>query len=354
MKRVALRGALATFVAVAMLVPLAGPASAVQIGPDGFGYFAETAFPFTFEDISTTGTQVLDGIDDAFVQVPTGLPTGFPFYGDIYNDVFIASNGLLTFNAGSTDFSNSDLTDFGDGPADPLIAPLWDDWETDCLTADSVFHQTVTDPMGSRFIVQWHMVSHFNDCPTTPGNEVTFQAVLFSDGQIEFRYLDLDNGDTTESFGASASVGIRGDVLLGSSLNYVLQVSFDTASLANNQSIRFFTSLAGPGPGDGGGGGGGGGRRARTSLSLNGPDSADAGDQITLHGKMRCKRDKCKVNSKVLLFRGNQQIGSTRTDANGRFSFTTNVPGSGEGDYTAVFEGKRRCRRSSSDVLHVN
>jgi hypothetical protein len=180
---------------------------------------------------------------------------------------------------------------------------------------------------GGSLIVQWHQVSHFNDCPGGVGVDVTFQAVLFADGSFEFRYLDLDNGDSTEAFGASSTIGIRDASGSAPANGNVLQVSFNSPSVTDGQVIRFTLQQGGPGPGDGGGGDGYGGRRARTSLSLNGPDSADAGDQITLHGKMRCKRERCKANSKVLIFRGNQQIGSTRTDSNGRFSFTTNVPG---------------------------
>jgi hypothetical protein len=107
MKRVALRGALAAAVAIAMLVPLAGPASAAIIGPDAFGYVADTAAVGLFQDISATGTQILANDDDVAVAVP--MTVGFPFYGVTYSQVFVATNGLLTFGSGNTTFVNTDL-----------------------------------------------------------------------------------------------------------------------------------------------------------------------------------------------------------------------------------------------------
>ncbi|MFZ4575251.1 MAG: proprotein convertase P-domain-containing protein, partial [Phycisphaerales bacterium] len=50
------------------------------------------------EDISGTGTALVLG-DDNFLTAPIGF--SFPFYGTSYTDVFVGSNGLLTFGVGS-------------------------------------------------------------------------------------------------------------------------------------------------------------------------------------------------------------------------------------------------------------
>lgn len=60
--------------------------------------------------------------DDSFSQQTLGQP--FTYYGVTYNDVFIGSNGFLTFGAGSTDFSES-VAEFLS--MQPRIAGLWDD-----------------------------------------------------------------------------------------------------------------------------------------------------------------------------------------------------------------------------------
>jgi hypothetical protein len=60
--------------------------------------------------------------DDDFVQIP--LPFTFSMCGLDYNSVYINSNGSLSFEAPSTDFSES-AGEFLAGP--PRIAGLWDD-----------------------------------------------------------------------------------------------------------------------------------------------------------------------------------------------------------------------------------
>ena len=178
-------------------------------GPDAFGYTASRT-AFTFNDISTTGTTVLNASDDVAVPVPIGFT--FSFYGVPHTTVFVSTNGLLTFGAANPGFINQAFS----GPVFPdlpSIAPLWDDWVTfcsegffgTCTEDDRVVVQTVGAPGERQFIVQWHFVPHY---PTSP-SAVTFQAVFFEGtNSIEFRYLDTDTGDANAS-GASATVGIR-------------------------------------------------------------------------------------------------------------------------------------------------
>ncbi|MGZ8661952.1 MAG: hypothetical protein ACXWYI_07745 [Actinomycetota bacterium] len=360
MKRLAvsMRVGLVALLALALLVPLAGPASAASIGPDGFGYIGNTTGGSAFEDLngSLTATAILQNVDDVTAQVPLGIT--FPFYGVMYTDVFVSSNGLLTFGAGDADFVNTDLmTDFTT-IVQPLIAPMWDDWVTLCDAAvppdfDVVYYETVQTPV-PHFVVQWEAVSPFTICSAT--DWFTFQAALYEDGSIEFRYDDVQ-AVVANDFGASATVGIRdfppsGDLPV--LVPNILQFSFNTASLSDGQSMRIenICGVTGCGGGGGGGGGGddGGSNRARTSLTLRGPDAADAGDQITLRGKLRCKKDRCKANAKLVLLRNGQQIDSTRTDGNGRYAFTTNVPASGAATYAVEYNGTKRCRASDASL----
>lgn len=187
--------------------------------------------------------------------------------------------------------------------------------------------------------------------PVRPADSFTFQVALYRNGDIEFRYEDVQGG-VGNDFGASATVGIRDSVAGGAPGNgRVLQISFNSGSLTDGQSIRIDSPIIGGGSGDETPPSGP--SRARTKLVLRGPSSADAGDTITLRGKLRCKRDRCKDNAKILLFRGDKQIASTRTDSDGRFSFRTTVPGAGEATYHAEFNRTRRCKGSSSDPVHV-
>jgi hypothetical protein len=66
-----------------LLIAVASPARGVT--------YSASAIPFTFTDVSLTGTPMLGSTDDSFRQV--ALPFTFDFYGTEYNDIFIGSNG---------------------------------------------------------------------------------------------------------------------------------------------------------------------------------------------------------------------------------------------------------------------
>jgi hypothetical protein len=107
----------------------------VLVPADGDYIVGVTTFPDTgFTGIGTeTGRYVLNvrtyegtivpGGDDTSVAVPfPGF--SFNFQGAPYANVFVNSNGNLTFGAGNTDFTET-VAELLSGP--PRIAPLWDD-----------------------------------------------------------------------------------------------------------------------------------------------------------------------------------------------------------------------------------
>ena len=117
------------------------------------------------------GTPITLGDDDS---VEVEIPFHFEFQGEIYESVFVNSNGNLTFGEGSTDFTES-VTDLLSGP--PRIAPLWDD-----LSPNQGGTVTVD-------VQPWWVVVTFTDVPeffATTGN--TFQLFLWYDGTIEINY----------------------------------------------------------------------------------------------------------------------------------------------------------------------
>ena len=63
--------------------------------------------------------------DDSFLQIPFTSVPNFTFYGVAYTDVFLASNGFLSFGSGSTDFSSSEVEWLS---MQPRVAPAWGDW----------------------------------------------------------------------------------------------------------------------------------------------------------------------------------------------------------------------------------
>ena len=116
------------------------------------------------------------------------LPFSFTFYGVTYSQVFVGTNGYLTFNAGDTQSSESPTT-FANGS--PRIAPLFDDWAPDQTPGRGVF---VNTQLPGRIVFTWQNVEHsrfrLEDDVSEEGN---FQVVLFDDGRIQFGYGRMED-----------------------------------------------------------------------------------------------------------------------------------------------------------------
>src|SRR5438128_5571056 len=117
---------------------------------------------FSFTDISTTGTQVMGtganaslplGDDDVSGPLPIGFP--FNFYGTGYSQVFVSSNGFLSFlsEQGSA-FHAAHIP--SSGVPNAIIAGLWTD-----LAGGKIYYQTLGTTPNRRFIVQFDKVSFF-------------------------------------------------------------------------------------------------------------------------------------------------------------------------------------------------
>lgn len=206
-----------------------------SIGPDAYGYTATNVTTHTFTDISTSGTVVLDGLDDAAITVPVGF--GFPFYGTTYTQVHVNTNGLVTFNAQTTTYSNFDLSAGSLGQ--PAIAVWWDDFVTTAGAADKVYYQT-TGSVGNRvFRVQWNVTDISAGSGGTP---YRFNLEFFeASGQIRCNYANTSRGTVRDS-GAQGTVGIQDTN--GNSANRYLNWSTDSLSLSDGMTILYMPPSA--------------------------------------------------------------------------------------------------------------
>jgi len=104
-------------------------------GPDGFGYTykdsTELSMPaFEWTDISKSGnaralTDKNDARDKVFGPISIGFP--FRFYGIEYRELYIASNGLVSFtpDIGIAWPETKSTFPFGGDGVNNLIAGLW-------------------------------------------------------------------------------------------------------------------------------------------------------------------------------------------------------------------------------------
>jgi hypothetical protein len=146
---------------------------------------------------AASGVAVKLGDDDTS---PFTLPFPFPFFGIIYRQIFINSDGNATFTAGDADATDRSFGRFTGGP--PRIAPLFTDLDP---SAAQQGVSVTSEPR--RFVVSWVNVPLYSQSGN--GRPETFQMRLFPDGRIEFTWSDV--------FVSSAVVGIAPGRLQGAS-----------------------------------------------------------------------------------------------------------------------------------------
>jgi hypothetical protein len=135
------------------------------------------------------GTQV-PSCDDC--SAPVTLPFPFTYFGQTYNSLFANNNGNLTFSSGDWTFTPS-LNSFS---VQPRISPFWDDLIACGTIPQEGLYVNTTIP--GEVVVTW-LHQQIYEC----SGDDTIQAILFSDGRIQFGY----NGITTIALPNSTSSG---------------------------------------------------------------------------------------------------------------------------------------------------
>ncbi|MCM5662799.1 Ig-like domain-containing protein [Galbibacter mesophilus] len=197
-----------------------------SVGTDnGFGYtWIDSDEPggpvFNFEDITAVGTEITTDLGgDGSTEVAISFP--FEFYGQTNASVIINANGFVTFEdpSGLTYVNTQIPTEDG---INAVIAAFWNDLEPQNDNGSVHYFDD-----GSKFVVQWTQAPiFFGEVDET----VTFQIVLFPDGNIDFYYEDVE----TAPFRNTATVGIENfDGTDGA------QVAFNTEYIKDDLAIRF-------------------------------------------------------------------------------------------------------------------
>ncbi|MCX2742738.1 choice-of-anchor D domain-containing protein [Mangrovivirga sp. M17] len=197
-----------------------------SIGVDnGFGYSwidsDEDGGPiYNFTDITTSGTEVTAALGgDGSTEVALSFP--FEYYGEEQNSVFINANGFLAFSEpASPTWLNTQIP--VDDNVNNVIAGFWSDLEPQEF--DGAVH---FQDFGDHFIVQWTQATEFLG---EAEEYVTFQIVLYNDGNIDVFYDDVSSA----SFLNTATVGIENaDGSDGA------QVAFNTNYVKDGLALRF-------------------------------------------------------------------------------------------------------------------
>ncbi len=177
-------------------------------GPDAFGYIwrdsNEPDGP-TYNWHSNFGTEITtftpdadDGFSDA---IP--LPFAFSFYGEDYDELYVNTNGYLTF-IGDQDplWANRLLPDNTANQA--MIGVWWDDMNL-IPGEDGGGEIYVWDDSDSMVVVTWDGVLGWGD----RGGPYTFQAILKANGCVTFQYQDM--GPPDDERHDEATIGMQNE-----------------------------------------------------------------------------------------------------------------------------------------------
>jgi len=166
-------------------------------GTDSYGYYwsdnlTRKSLSYEWVDISQRDTLINSAGDKDKVYGPFPLSFPFPFYGNLYDSLWILTNGVLSFYPWELRFSNQSL------PCEQgyfsLIAPLWSNLT---LNQDSkIYLYRSSDSL----IVSFVDIKHFKN-----ENLLTFQVILTKEGSIDFQYEKLSQ------LNDSATVGIQNE-----------------------------------------------------------------------------------------------------------------------------------------------
>lgn len=189
-------------------------------GPfDQFGYTwvdsDEAGVTFDWQDISSTGSSLNLGDDSITTALPLGF--SFDFYGTLYENVYVSSNGFLTFTRSGSGCCTGLPIPAADS-YNNLIAFAW----SDLIQGSGTAHY---QSLGNDFIVQFTNYHQFNNA-----ENLTAQVILKNTGEIIIQYLNFSAGFSKTSI----TVGIEN--LDGSD---GLQVARNQEYVKDNLAIKF-------------------------------------------------------------------------------------------------------------------
>lgn len=192
-------------------------------GPDGFGYsWTDSNEPdgpeYVWNDIATTGTLLDLAGSNSFIEID--LPWGFPFYGEVQQQIKLASNGYLTFHEDGTDRTNDPIPNVV--YPNNSIFPFWDN-----MSADFGSLYYLDDPAENRVIIQytnWTLSSGYGD--------YTFQIHLYSNGTIYFYYNHMEGTLTSATIGIENQDGLDG-----------LQIAYNQPYMEDGLAVKISSGL---------------------------------------------------------------------------------------------------------------
>ncbi|MBK9099339.1 MAG: S8 family serine peptidase [bacterium] len=195
-----------------------------QGGPDLFGYkWIDSNDPngpqYTWYNITSNPSAVQvsfpnGNLDDGWTNaIPIGFP--FKFYGNLFNNLYLSTNGFISFNALSSSYITNGIIP-ATGLPNNIIAPFWDD--LDGRTQGTVHYLLDND----KFYIQF---TNWQKYDAT--GSLTFQVVLYENGRIMIYYNNMNATLTSATVGIENVTGSDG-----------LQIAYNSAYVSNNLAVK--------------------------------------------------------------------------------------------------------------------
>jgi hypothetical protein len=190
---------------------------------DRFGYKISTSTPFSWVN-ANTGTEIFqEGDRDDNYSEPIDIGFDFDFYEHTYNQLYVSTNGFLSFGTGSESFSNRSIPE--DTPPNNLIAPFWDDLD---ISDGHVFFKSRNIGDERSLVIEWEQVLLYGS-----NDHLSFEIILFESGDILFQYLNLQGLLNESTVGIEDGDGVDGLLYL-----------YNSSGLSEGTTVRFIR----PGP----------------------------------------------------------------------------------------------------------
>ena len=136
--------------------------------------------------ISTTGTELTDGQDyDDDCLGPVPIDFDFPFYGNNHTELYISSNGYVSFGTACKGIPRANLPST-DKPQGGLIMPFGGDMH---VTGGTSHIYTANQSSPERLSLNLLILDRY----APRGTLSTFQILLYPNGQIQTRYKNVSD-----------------------------------------------------------------------------------------------------------------------------------------------------------------
>jgi len=183
----------------------------VDVDDKSLGYsYSEQDYPegYVFNDISKTGTDItkffIENPQDKHFRIDLGFD--FPFYDDVLDSMYITPNGIIT---STTKGSTQNQISFMEGYINGYISGLQLSYPALSMTGKITYQKGL-----GNVTIQY---TDFKNAKDNSGVSITFQIILFDNGNIRFVYDKMDGlypSQQSDYYVAIEGMKVEGGLLL--------------------------------------------------------------------------------------------------------------------------------------------